>query len=131
MNRNSTIFDRHKNGESVVDLAREYDLSRTMVYRILKEQSDLVAGGADLPARMEAAKLALLKARAENEELAAQLAELRLQRMRGECIPRAEVREAYARIMAPYRQAIREIDRRYGPDAARLLIDAERSALTH
>jgi len=127
--RNIEIFERRMNGESGTSLAREYRLCKSRITAICKEQAALVAGGADLPERMEAAKLALLKARAENEELAAQLAELRLQRMRGACIPRAEVREAYARIMAPYRQAIREIDRRYGSHAARLLLDAEKKAL--
>lgn len=129
MNRNIEIFERRMNGESGTSLAREYGLCKSRITAIVKEQDSLRKGGADLPERMEAAKLALLKARAENEELAAQLAELRLQRMRGECIPRAEAREAYARIMAPYRQAIREIDRRYGSHAARLLLDAEKKAL--
>ena len=114
----------------MASLAREYSLSKSMIHKICKEQAALVAGGADLPERFEAAKLALLKARAINEELGATLADLRLKRERRELIPRAEVREMFSRTFAPYRQATREIDRRYGSHAARLLLAAERSALT-
>jgi hypothetical protein len=35
----------------------------------------------------------------------------------------------FGRVFAAYRQAIKEIDRRYGPDAAQILIAAERAAL--
>ncbi len=44
-------------------------------------------------------------------------------------IPRAEVREMFARVFSAYRQATREIERRYGVEAAAILINAERSAL--
>ena len=130
MNRDIEIYKRRMNGESGTSLAREYRLCKSRITAICKEQAALVAGGADLPARLEAAKFELLKWRAINEELGATLAGLRLKVERGELLPRSEVRETFSRVFAPFRQATREIDRRYGPDAARLLIAAERSALT-
>jgi len=131
MTRDAEIFEQRQQGARVVDLARKYSLCKSRITAIVKEQSMLREGGADLPRRLEAARLALLKARAENEELAATLSELRLRRARHDLIPRAEVREVFSRVFAAYRQATREVERRYGPNAARLLIDAERSALTH
>ena len=130
MNRDIEIYKRRRNGESVTGLAREFGLCKSRITAIVKEQDSLRKGGADLPERLEAAKFELLKWRAVNAELGATLADLRLKVERGELIPRSEVREMFSRTFAPYRQATREIDRRYGPDAARLLVDAERSALT-
>ena len=62
-------------------------------------------------------------------EHAATLAELRGRRLTGELISRDEVRDMFTRVFSSYRQSIRELDRRYGPEAALLVIEAERRAL--
>lgn len=131
MNRDIEIYKRRMNGESGTSLAREYRLCKSRITAICKEQAALVAGGADMPERLEAAKFELLKWRAVNAEMGATLAAIRLEVERHELIPRAEVREVFSRVFAAYRQATREVERRYGPDAAALLIAAERAALTH
>ena len=68
-------------------------------------------------------------ARARKTEIEAEHRALLLDRARGDLIPQSEVREVFSRVFAAYRQATREIDRRYGPEAAAILIQAERSAL--
>ena len=36
MNRNKSIIEDYKNGKSIIEIAREYNLSETMCYKILK-----------------------------------------------------------------------------------------------
>ena len=68
-------------------------------------------------------------ARARKTEIEVEHRTLLLDRARGALIEQTEVREVFSRVFAAYRQATREIDRRYGPEAAAILIQAERSAL--
>lgn len=70
-----------------------------------------------------------IEASAKKQMLEAQHRKLLIDKMNHDLIPRAEVREVFSRVFAAYRQATREVERRYGPDAAALLIAAERSAL--
>ena len=74
-------------------------------------------------------KTKAVEARAKKSILEAQHRKLLIDKMTGDLIPRDEVRDMFTRVFSAYRQAIREIDRRYGPEAAGLLIAAERSAL--
>lgn len=129
MNRDIAIFKRREQGARVIDLAREYGLSKGRISAICKEQATLQQSGTDMPERLEAARLALARARAENAEAAATLAGIRNRLERGELLSRADVRESFSKVFASYRQATREVGRRYGADAARLLVDAERQAL--
>ena len=129
MNRDSEIFRLRCQGVKIADLAARFGLSKARISVICKAQADLLAAGADMSARMEAARLELLKWRAIDEEHKATLANLRVRRQSGDLIERSEVREMFARVFSSFRQAIREIDRRYGSEPAELLIEAERSAL--
>ena len=56
MNRNKSIIEDYKNGKPILEIAREYNLSETMCYKILKgTQSRLVIlkkRGRDLPLEM-------------------------------------------------------------------------------
>ena len=129
MNRDAEIHRLRSKGAKIADLAARFNLSKARVSVICKTQAGLLAAGADMPARMEAAKLELSKWRAINMEHAATLAELRGRRLTGELISRDEVRDMFTRVFSSYRQSIRELDRRYGPEAALLVIEAERRAL--
>ena len=129
MSRDVEIYRLRAKGAKIADLAAQFNLSKARVSMICKAQADLLAAGADMPARMEAARYDLLRARAISEEHGATLADLKLQRARGELLSRDEVREMFTRVFSSFRQAIREIDRRYGSEPAELLIEAERSAL--
>jgi len=130
MNRDAEIHRLRSKGAKIADLAARFNLSKARVSVICKTQAGLLAAGADMPARMEAAKLELSKWRAINMEHAATLAELRGRRLTGELISRDEVRDMFTRVFSSFRQAIREMDRRYGPEAAEFLIAAERAALS-
>jgi hypothetical protein len=55
--------------------------------------------------------------------------EILIERTLNNLIPMNEVREMYARVFSAYRQATREIEKRYGVDASSILTQAERSAL--
>jgi len=55
--------------------------------------------------------------------------EILIERTLNQLIPMNEVREMYARVFSAYRQATREIEKRYGADASSILTQAERSAL--
>jgi len=129
MSRNREIFQRRQAGARVTDIAKEFGLSKARISVICREQSSLREGGVDLSERLEAARLDLAKWRTINTEAAARLAELRLRQAQGELIPRDQVREMFNRVFSAYRQAIRELDRRYGPEAALLVIEAERRGL--
>lgn len=124
MSKRRDIISLSIKGVKRAEIARRVGCARSYVTAVLSER-----GTEQTEDRLEAARLELLRARVENQELGNILADFRLKRERGELIPRAEVREMFSRVFAPFRQATREIDRRYGPDAARLLIDAERAAL--
>ena len=129
MNRDSEIYRLRSKGVKIADLAARFNLSKARVSVICKEQSSLREGGVDLSGRLEAARLDLAKWRALNTEAGARLAELRLRQAQGDLITRDEVRDMFTRVFSSFRQAIREIDRRYGSEPAELLIEAERSAL--
>ena len=130
MDRDAEIFNRRERGDRVTDLATEFNLSKGRISKIHKEQTALRQGGQDLFERLERARYDLLRARAISEEYAATIADLRLQRARGELISRDEVRVIFTRVFSSFRQAIKEMDRRYGPEAAEFLIAAERAALS-
>ena len=129
MNRDGEIYRLRAKGAKIADLAARFNLSKARISVICKAQADLLAAGRDMPARLEAARFELLKWRAINEEHKATLADLRGRRMTGELISRDEVRDMFTRVFSSYRQAIRELDRRYGPEAALLVIEAERRGL--
>ena len=129
MSRDSEIHRLRSKGAKIADLAARFGLSKARVSVICKAQADLLAAGRDMPARLEAARLDLAKWRTLNIEAGARLADLRLRQAQGELIPRDQVRELFSRVFAPFRQATREIDRRYGPEAALVVIEAERRAL--
>lgn len=74
-------------------------------------------------------RLKRIEASAKRQMLDAQHRKLLIDKMNHDLIPRAEVREVFSRVFAAYRQATREVERRYGADAAALLVAAERSAL--
>ena len=63
------------------------------------------------------------------KKLQAEHRQILIDRLNNDLIPQDEVREVFGRVFSAYRQAIKEIDRRYGPEAAAILIQAERSAL--
>ena len=129
MNRDIEIFRRRERGHRVIDLAREFNLSKGRISKIYQEQRALHEGGVDLSGRLEVARLDLAKWRTLNIEAGARLADLRLKQAQGELIPRDQVREIFTRVFSAYRQATREIDRRYGGEAALVVIEAERRAL--
>lgn len=70
-----------------------------------------------------------IEASARKQMLEAKHRDLLIKKLEGDLITRDEVREMFTRVFSAYRQATREIDRRYGPDAAAILITAEHSAL--
>jgi len=74
-------------------------------------------------------KIKKMEASAAQAAMMAKHKQLIIAKMEGDLIPVAEVRDMFGRVFAAYRQAIKEIDRRYGPDAAQILIAAERAAL--
>lgn len=55
--------------------------------------------------------------------------EILIERTLNQLIPMPEVREMFARVFSAYRQATREIEKRYGAEASTILTHAERSAL--
>lgn len=70
-----------------------------------------------------------LKAEIHVKELQAQHRQIMIDKLNGILIEQSEVREVFGRVFSAFRQATKEVDRRYGPDAAAILIQAERSAL--
>jgi len=74
-------------------------------------------------------RLRRTEASARRQMIETQHRQMMMDKMRGELVPADEVREMFGRVFNAYRQAVKEIDRRYGRDAAELLIAAERSAL--
>jgi hypothetical protein len=74
-------------------------------------------------------RLKRTEASAKRQMLDAQHRKLLIDKMNHDLIPRAEVREVFSKVFAAYRQATREVERRYGADAGALLVAAERSAL--
>ena len=74
-------------------------------------------------------KVKKLEASAKSSMLTAQHRKLQIDKLNGDLIPRTEVREMFSRVFGAYRQCIKEIERRYGQEAAAMLIQAERSAL--
>ena len=55
--------------------------------------------------------------------------EILIERTLNQLLPMPEVREMFARVFSAYRQATREIEKRYGVEASSILTQAERSAL--
>lgn len=70
-----------------------------------------------------------LEASAKKAMMDAAHRKMQIDRMTGDLISRGEVREMFTRVFSAFRRAIQEIDRRYGSEAAALLIEALRSAL--
>jgi hypothetical protein len=56
MNRNKSIIEDYKNGKPILEIAREYNLSETMCYKILKGTQEppryFEKRGRDLPLEM-------------------------------------------------------------------------------
>lgn len=124
MSKRRDIISLSIKGVRRAEIARRVGCARSYVTAVLSER-----GTEQTEDRLEAARLELLRARVENQELGNILADIRLKVKRHELIPRAEVRETFNRVFAPYRQAVKEVARRYGPDSAQLIADLVNGAL--
>jgi len=74
-------------------------------------------------------KVKKMEAQARQAMLMAQHRKMLIDKMSDELIPKTEVVEMFHRVFAAYKRATKEVERRYGHDAAAILLNAEKSAL--
>ena len=114
-------------GTTWTAISKELGVSRQRLVALVKALPSMPS--IESARNLKAAQLQLTEERILLTQAQRRHRELLTARAENTLIEMAEVREMFARVFAAYRQATREIEKRYGVEASRILTQAEKSAL--